>query len=251
MPTPDLSVVAAVAAAVLILLAVPFVAAPVRVRWTSWLPAGPTYTPDDETGLPAEARDIAADLRDLGFDDRGTWRLAGLPLATGRFVLLEHPRSLDTAKVLVVTAGGRVAVTLVFQTRFAGGTEVVTANNQVTVGLPLPSDVTPAWLPGLRDPAALYRVHADLRDAVGPGRRLPIGPDPAGLMRAELSRTHDGWVESGYYWRDEPARVLRPTWKGAVLVTWRLLWPVKPLFRARRRRATRDLLARYGVTLEG
>ena len=70
-------------------------------------------------------------------------------------------------------------------------------------------------------------------------------------MAAEAVETHDAWVAAGYYRRDADGERLRPTWTGAVRVTWRLLWPVKPLFRARRRRATRELLARHGITVEG
>jgi hypothetical protein len=57
------------------------------------------------------------------------------------------------------------------------------------------------------------------------------------------------WVATGYYAFDAVRGVVRPTWKGAALITWRLLWPVKPLFRARRRRATRQLLDRLGISL--
>jgi hypothetical protein len=56
------------------------------------------------------------------------------------------------------------------------------------------------------------------------------------------------WVAGGYYAIDEERGVVRPTWKGAVLITWRLLWPVKPMYRSRRRRATRQLLERLGVS---
>jgi hypothetical protein len=54
-------------------------------------------------------------------------------------------------------------------------------------------------------------------------------------------------MSAGYYSLDPAAGVLRPTWNGAALVTWRLLWPVKPLYRAWRRRATRRLLDRLDI----
>jgi hypothetical protein len=55
-------------------------------------------------------------------------------------------------------------------------------------------------------------------------------------------------VGAGYYEADEERGLVRPTWKGAVLITWRLLWPVKPLYRAVRRRATHQLFERFGVS---
>jgi hypothetical protein len=252
MLTPETTILAALVAAALIALLGPFVAGPVRMHRRSWHPTEPDFVPDDEAALPAEAREVAAELRALGFADRGTWRHVGSPAATSRVAVLEHPRTLDAAQVIAVAAGSRRTVALALSTRFAGGEKVVTSNARVTVGFPQPPGLTAAWLPDVRDPEELFIVHAELRDAVGSGRRIALGPDPAGVLRAEAAATIAAWLAAGFY-RLDPTddRKLRPTWKGAVLVTWRLLWPVKPLYRARRRRATRELLARYGIAVEG
>jgi hypothetical protein len=227
-----------------------FVVGPVRMRARSWQSADPVYTPDDEGGLPPAAWLTAADLRSLGFEDRGTWRHHGAALATGRLILLEHPRTRDLAKVLVVTARTRRSVTLVLQTRFADGTEVVTGNSRLIAGFPALPEATVAWLPELRDAASLYRVHAQLRDTLGGSHeRVGIGDDPAAFLRDGSVRSLANWVATGYYAFDPVRGVVRPTWKGAALITWRLLWPVKPLFRARRRRGTRQLLDRLGISL--
>jgi hypothetical protein len=127
---------------------------------------------------------------------------------------------------------------------------VVTFNSPVVVGLPSPPGVTAAWLPELRDAAALCRVHAHLRDAVG-GAGERVGPDPARILRDRSVRSLAAWVAAGYYAPDEAHGVVRPTWKGAILITWRLLWPIRPLYRASRRRATRRLLDRLGIPAEG
>jgi hypothetical protein len=252
MLTPETIVLAAAVAGALLALLGPFVAGPLRMHRRSWHPVEPDFVPDDESALPPEAREVAAELRALGFTDRGTWRHVGSPLATSRVAVLEHPGTLDAAQVIAVAAGSRRTVALAFNTRFAGGEKVVTSNARVTVGLPQPPDLTGAWLPDVRDPEDLFIVHAQFRDALGAGRRLALGPDVAGVLRAEAAATVAAWVAAGYY-RPDPAdeRKLRPTWKGAVLVTWRLLWPIKPLYRARRRRTTRELLAQYGIAVDG
>jgi hypothetical protein len=248
MLTPEAALLAALACCLVLPWLLRFVVAPIRMRARSWQAADPVYAPDDEADLPPAARRAAAGLRALGFEDRGTWLHDGAALATGRIILLEHPKTRDVARVVVVTVRARQSVTLLLQTRFADGAEVGTANSRVIAGFPLPPDVTTAWLPEVRDPAALYEVHAQLRDALGGGReRVGVGPDPAGFLRAGSARSLAAWVAAGYYALDEANGVVRPTWKGAALVTWRLLWPVKPLFRARRRRATRRLLDRLGV----
>jgi hypothetical protein len=227
-----------------------FVLGPARMRARSWQSADPVYTPDDESRLPPAARLAAADLRALGFEDRGTWQHHGAALATGQLILLEHPRTREVAKVLVVTVRDRQAITLLLQSRFADGTEVLTANSPVLSGFPPLPGVTVAWLPEVRDAEPLYQVHAQLRDALGrTHERVGIGDDPAAFLRDGSVRSLANWVATGYYVLDPVRGVVRPTWKGAALITWRLLWPVKQLFRARRRRATRQLLERLGVSL--
>jgi hypothetical protein len=253
MPAPDAALLAALFAVLLCALVLPwllpFVVGPVRMRARQWQAADPAYAPDDGARLPPAVGRVAAAVRALGFRDRGTWRHDGSAQATGWAVLLEHPRAGDVAKVLVVlTRRGRVSVTLAFQTRFAGGAQVVTSNSRVVAGFPPPPEVTSAWLPEVRNPPALYRVHERLRDAVGGTRgRIGVGPDPAGYLREGSARSQAAWVAAGYYRPDAARGVVRPTWKGAVLVTWRLTWPVKGLYRARRRRATRRLLDRLGI----
>jgi hypothetical protein len=229
----------------------PFVTAPFRLRFNAWQPADPVYAPADEDALPPGARRLVAELREMGFESRGTWRLARSSHATGRVVLLEHPRALDVAKVVVVKAGRRPAsLSLAFQTRFEDGTEAVTANHRAATNFPQPPEVASAWLPEVRDPAALYRVHDQFRDAVGGARkRVGVG-DAAGFLHAGSARAHARWVSTGYYALDESRGVYRPTWKGAVLIAWRLLWPLKPVFQARRRRASHQLLRRLGVSVE-
>src|SRR5436305_429944 len=97
-----------------------------------------------------------------------------------------------------------------------GGRRMLTSENAVlaaVAGFPSPPGVTAAWLPEIRDAEGLYRVHVQLRDALGAaGER--IGPDPAGFLRGRSARALDAWVAGGYYAPDEARGVVRPTWKG-------------------------------------
>ena len=232
-------------------LLIPFIVGPIRMLRNSWQEADVDYVLDDETELPKQARRIVAELCDLGFADLGTWlHLGGANRATGRVALLEHPETLDVAKVLVVWTQRSASVSLAFQTRFADGTEAATANNRVTAGFPAPPGITGAWLPEVRDPEQLCHIHEQLQDAIGQGQpRVGVGSDPADYLREGSERTHASWVATGYYRLDEECRVYRPTLKGAILITWRLLWPIKPLFRAWRRHQTTRLMNRLGIEL--
>jgi hypothetical protein len=250
MLTPESVVFAALLGCLVLPLLVPFVTRPIRMRVWSWQATDPVYTWDDERRLPPAVRLTAADLRSLGFEDRGTWRHDGGALATGQVILLEHARTRDVARVMVVTALRRQSVMVAFQTRFADGIEVWTANNRVPTGYPPLPGVTVAWLPEFRDAASLFRVHAQLGDVLGGAReRVGVGDDAAAYLRDVSVRSLANWVATGYYALDAGRGVVRPTWKGAALITWRLLWPIKVLFRARRRRVTRQLLDRLGISL--
>jgi hypothetical protein len=155
------------------------------------------------------------------------------------------------AKVLVVTAGARRQVTLLFQTRFDDGTEIATANNQVTAGLPSLPEITQVWLPEVRDARQLGRIHNQVRDSLGAGKkRVAVGPNAAAFLTAGRDRQLAHFVETGYFSFDETNGVYRPSWKGAALMTWRLLWPMRPVYRAWRRRPTHKLLRELGVDLE-
>jgi hypothetical protein len=226
-----------------------FVVAPARMRARSSQAIDPVYEPDDEDQLPAAARRAADGLRSQGFADRGTWRHHGAARAVAWVILLEHPRARDVARVIVVETRRKRTVTVAFQTQFGDGTEAITANNRLTAGFPQPPGITSAWLPEVADPVALYRIHAQLCDAVGgAGGRVGIGADPVAFLKANSVRSLTAWVAAGYYVLDEARGVVRPTWKGAAMVTWRLIWPIRPLYRARRRWATRRLLDRLGIS---
>jgi hypothetical protein len=252
MLTPEHLVLAALVVCLVLSCLLPFLTAPVRMKFRSWQAADPTYTDDDDSQLPSRARVAAKELEALGFENLGTWRHDGSARATGWVILMHHPRTLDVAHVMVVAAGNRRTVSLMMLTQFADGTEAATFNSPVVVGFPSPLGLTGAWLPEVRSAAALYRIHVQLRDALrgAGGCGAWVGPDPAEFLRNRSARMLAAWVEGGYYAVDEEQGRVRPTWKGAVLITWRLLWPVKPLYRAGRRRATRRLLERLGVCLD-
>jgi hypothetical protein len=231
-------------------IAWPFIRAPIRTRLTNWQSADSRFEPWQGDRLPRDQADMIDELTELGFDVRGHWRHIGHSTATAKITLLENPQTLDVAKILVHTAGTRRHLTLAFQTRFDDGTELATANNQVTAGLPSLPGITVLWLPEVRDALQLLRVHSQVRHRLGVDkRRRSVGQDPVAFLLEGQQRMFDHQVKTGYYYLDEARGVYRPTWKGAFLITWRLLWPIRPLFRAWRRRPTHRLLRELGVPL--
>lgn len=225
--------------------------APIRCRLTHWQSADSRFEPCQISDLTADVASIIASLEDLGFIIRGHWQHAAQSPAWGQITMMEHPQTLDVAKIVVAEAGRSRQVALAFQTRFEDGMEIVTANNRSTVGLPPLPEITGLWLPEVGDTTELYSVHTKARDYLDLGRkRLSIGPDPVAFLIAGRNRAHAHWVAAGYWYHDESHGVYRPTWKGACLMTWRVLRPVRPLYHVWRRRPTRRLLRELGIRLE-
>lgn len=223
------------------------VRAMVGARMRNWHSAEAGYEPCADHFLPADVANLVMAVEALSFVVRGHCQLSGHSRATGQLSLLEHPRTLDVAKVVVSASGGRRTVMLLFQSHFEDGTELATANNQITVGLPGLPGTTHLWLPEVHDPVQLYEAHALARDSLARSRkRLAIGPDPMAYLNDARQRILNHFVQTGYYYLDRAHGVYRPTWKGAMLMTVRLVWPIRPLYRAWRQRPTRRLLREIG-----
>ena len=99
--------------------------------------------------------------------------------------------------------------------------------------------------PQVEDTAGLYEIH---RARVNFGAsRSPIGDDPIGYLERSDRRTKQRLDRRGVLLPRPDAGLLRLTWKGAYLVTWRLLWPVPAIRRALRRNRAARVLREYGL----
>src|SRR5262249_44260310 len=156
------------------------IGAAIRVRLNNWQSADSGFELCKDNYLALDVTRMTTALRELGFIDCGHWQCTGHSRATGQITLMENPMTLDVAKILVTAAGTRRDVTLLFQTQFQDSTEIATANNQLTVGLPSLPGITALWLPEVRDPKQLYRIHDQVRDLMGLGKkRAAVGSDLA------------------------------------------------------------------------
>jgi hypothetical protein len=222
----------------------------VRVRLTHWHRADSSFEPCRGDELSPDMNRMIDTLVELGFGIRGHWRHTGHSHARALMTVLEHPRTYDVAKVLLTTSGRRRHLTLLLQTRFDDGTEVATGNNELTVGLPSPPEITGLWLPQVHDPRDLCRIHQQVSQALEAGKtRIAIGPDPEAFLIEGRDRVIAHHVETGYYSYDRIHDIMRPTWKGAILMTWRLRWPVRPLYFAWRQQRTQRLLRELDVSV--
>jgi hypothetical protein len=223
----------------------PYFIWPWRLRQTSWIAVDSTLEPIDPRGpdVPSEVSETTASavegLARLGFSIKYAYRTRdSVHKGTGYAVLFEN-ESGDLARLILVEVyrSSRVVSSLLMYTaEFEDGTQVHTTDNNAPRIHPLPRPPVHSFtFPRVGGAGRLYAIHRRLVDRYG-GEGPRVDPLRGGLMayfRRTKESNEERQIASGYYSLDEAHRVLRPTWKGATLMAWKLLWPLKSMIRDR------------------
>jgi len=163
------------------------------------------------------------------------------------FSLVEHPRDGALAFVLVMQ-GTHVGVSAVvtFRNDFADGCQMYTSNSRSVPRTPTRRMIDGIRFPAVQDARELYEIHrfrVSERARKTPVVPLTRGSDPLAYQSKESHEVHEFWVRAGYYdLIDGPA--LRFTVKGAILASWRGLFPWKQITVSRNARKASRVLAR-------
>ena len=236
----------------------PWIVLPVRLRRHNWQPIDLDYRPFDPAGgdvaegIAARFRRATADLQALGYVHRGDFRMAR-PAShdiLGHLGLFESPGSWEVAKLMVHATRRGVDTTLIFQTTFADGTELVTSDTAHLPPWPRRHGVVGGPFPEIHSTEGLDAVHRAMvaRQGGAPVRELPASDgDLPGYFRATVEKNRAWPVEKGFYERDDARGVYRPTWKGAFWNAWGRLWPVGAIRRSLRRRHAARTLRELGL----
>ena len=164
----------------------------------------------------------------------------------GYVQLYEHPRHGDVATVIAVPDPQQpLPHNLVVFTTMVGGVRLRTVNSPLPSTFPASRGTRVARFPDERDPARLYALHrARVKRAGQEPQPIRIG-DPVAYQRRDEAESPKHWVASGYAAWDGPE--LRPTWKGAVCMPYRLLFPWKHFNEWRDEALRRRLLPEAGL----
>jgi hypothetical protein len=232
----------------------PYMLWPRRLRRTQWISADPTHEPIDPRGpdVPSEVAATTTSavegLAPLGFSVKYAYRTRDLIRNGTAYAVLFENESGDVAKLIVSEVSGaarQVSIVLVYTSEFADGTEIHTTNSRSPSLYPPPSPPAQVFtLPQANGAASLYAIHRALVARFGgDGPRLDhLRGGLVGYLRRTKEQSHKRMIATGYYYLDETGRLLRPTWKGATLMAWKLLWPIKQIRGARRRHRAERLL---------
>jgi hypothetical protein len=236
----------------IVIAASPYVIAPIRVYQRQRQPARPSFEPFDAAKHPLAPSLVDAMQRNVALLAQAGFRQVGDLFRTDRAarlraVLMDNAGD-DIAVVVAAAALARPergSSTVELVARFPGSRSLTVHNS------PLPGVF--GRVPGrekvrlreVRDPVRLFRIYQALvTRRYGALRREPADyrTDPAGFLGAAMARELGQQVETGYLRLDDRAEVYRPTWKGAFLMTWKLMQPFRDIGEWRSDRQARALV---------
>lgn len=133
---------------------------------------------------------------------------------------------------------------LEFRTVFRNGSEIDTNNRRQLTGLPAIRRKRVFTFRQITNPRQLLKLHRGLVSRFG-GYEEPVLPPRGGeaaAVRDAVIRDTQRMAGMGYLALDEMENAYRPTWKGAILMTWRIIWPISALRRMLLRRRGNRLI---------
>jgi hypothetical protein len=133
-----------------------------------------------------------------------------------------------------------------FVTRWVDGRLVETANSAHVSPFPRVPGKESRQFPEVADPKVLYRIHQLRCAAHGSApRAFPVEGDEVAYLARGMAEFFEIHVGTGYLRVVEPGRLFRPTAKGALLMTWRLLPPMTWIARWRRSQRNNTFLSEH------
>ena len=239
-------------------LVLPFVVGPVLVYFKQEMPARPEFYPltdaDIEAATAPEFVRRSNAMQALGFEQAANlqWITSGTRTFTRLFYRQETQ---ELASVTEITAYIKGQITppvrvhyMEFTTEYIDEVEINTSNSTSLSVLRKSPQKQIHYMPALSDAALLYRVHRHITAGVrGEVKPLP----PLNLIEQQIQidciKTYKRQAEAGYMYLDEQRSTYRPTAKGAIIMTWKLTWPIGAVRKWHTRRNARRLLAAVGV----
>lgn len=242
---------------IILLVATPYVVAPLRVHQRQRQNPRPTLEPFD-TGkhlvtpqLINAMRQSVASLGAAGFTTLAD--LFRADQSTRMRVILMDTAAEDLALVLGATPilkpeRGVASVELV--ARFEGERSLSVSNAPIAGVFASVPGREKVRLQQVRDPVRLYRIYQALvAHQYGAARRAPpdYRGDPSGFLGASMVRELRQQVDTGYLRLDGAEDAYRPTWKGAFLMCWKLLQPFRDIRQWLADRRVRTLFRASGL----
>lgn len=227
---------------------------PILVYRQNRMPAFPSFFPLTDAEFDQQVSDDLARrseaLRMLGFEPVAN--LQSINPATHTYTRIFHNHiTSERANITEIRAYREGTTTptvssgyIEFTTTYFDAPEVNTNNVKLPGVFKRLPDKQIFSVPTVEEPADLYKVHQTLtRRTPGTIKPPPAASQIADEIQREFYIAYEKQAEAGYIWLDAAESVYRPTAKGAVLMTWRILWPTGSLRAWQMRKAGERMLS--------
>src|ERR1044072_986753 len=202
--------------------------------------------------------EVLPGLERLGFVVTDYVHHAGMPQDEGHHdiyaALLRNDESGDCASVAEFFSqfrhGSNKVSLVAFHTELRGGNSFTTLNSSVVPAFSVNPRRPVFRFPEVLDTRLLFRAHRALVGRRAEGRRATL-PSPGmevPFMCESEAKSQLHQIESGNLYLDEARQMCIPTWKGALLMTGRQMWGVRPLLLAQMRVQARLTLRSLGLS---
>jgi hypothetical protein len=237
---------------VLLVVVLLYIGAPLHIRFSQKHHAHPNLESLDFDRIDPSIREFfmsrTAELFDLGFDEP---TLVHIPRPTtdikSYLIMLVNRRSGDKAMVTAVVAPGRQVLYTEFSTRFENG-QVFNTHNVPELLYRSNLQTVRTQVPQVQDANKLYKLHIYIIDKhAAQGRKVLYEPDKAleYLAGHAFIETFENYVTRGLMFYDHRTDCYRPTTKGAFLMTWGLMQPMKAIRYVALRRRAREIMEEF------
>lgn len=191
-------------------------------------------------------------LYTLGFDEPTLVHMpsAAPDIKVYLILLVNRPQG-DKAMVTAIVGEGVNAIQtwyIEFSTRYANDQCVDTFNTSELSAFDKGPETIRSQVPSVTDVGELYRLHqyrmktggiAEKKVLFEPGKAVQY------LVTNAMKKAYDKQVVKGWLWFDAPGDCYRPTFKGAYLMTWGILFPMKQFRTMAMRRKEQAILAEF------
>jgi hypothetical protein len=198
-----------------------------------------------------------SEIERLGFELVGCYDCGELTLHARSYVAYFcHRMTNDFANITATATPGGVGGYFEFSTRFSNGVVLESNTNKVPPLTPGNPEVRVFRFADVREPETLYQIHRRLLEKYA-GGFWPAG-EPKGQEIQRVVRVLENYgprlAKIGHMRLAKDGASFRLTWKGAILMAWRGLWPASMLRKMQERHAMRverhELEARGVATLQ-
>ena len=187
-------------------------------------------------------------IQSLGFSSVGVYSMGGLASNTQSFLAYFVNRTAsDFANVSVVLSSAGTKSYFEFSSSFTSGLTLDTNINQIVSIGSTPPDILVFRFPSIASPSLLYQIHRALiqKHAAFLRPQLPPEGEEATRIVQQIGRYGPRQAAAGYMHLAPGDTHYRLTWKGALLMTWKSIWPTslirRTLYQMRMQKALKSL----------